>query len=525
MKQKFWKLLIPAVLLCACNRGLDFGYQEPQTPYEVGHGMIELGEQLEDPYSLDNVTKALASLYPTKSVSLTATDRYVRFLPKNEAEYDKLGDMGVILIDHPLDYRIVKDGDYYHDPSVGEDRITWQYAVVSPSFQFPKEIEYEILDECYIPENDESTKAGGDIDWTAVEAEAYRITGNGDMVRTDTKGGPVASGPCGTIQIVDEKYNGGKPTGVKGVRISVNSFVKFASAYTDEDGHYQIDRSFSSNIRYRMVFQNVKGFGIGFNLLLIPASISALGSDTPEGVSIVIDRNSDRKQFARSVVNNAAYDYYSMTEDSDISVRTPPSNLRFWLFQNIGIACSPMFQQGAIIDSDMVKSILGIYGDILKTFMPDVLLGLDGCDDYSSIYAAALHQLAHASHYMQVGNDFWNRLIVFNLKAFIKSGFVAYGAGTEEDAGYCEVGEMWAYFIQNSLYRDRYGNETPSFGTNYWFHPQIFLYLAERGVTRGKIYKSLTPEAVSGAVLRENMVNLYPENRSVIEQAFDRYSY
>ena len=33
----------------------------------ISHGMIELGEKLEDPYSVENMTKALRSLYPTKS--------------------------------------------------------------------------------------------------------------------------------------------------------------------------------------------------------------------------------------------------------------------------------------------------------------------------------------------------------------------------------------------------------------------------------------------------------------------------
>ena len=515
-------LLLGAILSCSCSKGVEMDQTVPSSPYEVGHEMIELGEKMEDPYSLVNVTKALKSLYPTKAVSLEATDRYVRFLPKNEAEYDKLCDMGVILIDHPLDYRIIKDGDYYHDPSIKDNAITWQYAVVRPGFEFPGGIKYEVLDECYIPENDENTKAD-DIDWQAVESEAYRITGNADLLETGTKGNTVNSGPSGYIQIVDDAYEGDKPIGVKGVKISVNSFVKFASAYTDENGYYQIDRHYSSNIRYRMVFQNVKGFAIGFNLLLIPASISALGSDSPEGVSIVIDKNSDRKQFTRSVVNNAAYDYYTMTEETDVSVRTPPSNLRFWLFQNLGIGCSPMFQQGAIIDTDLVSTVLGMYKEILKVFMPDVLLGLDGCDDYASVYAAALHQLAHASHYMQVGNIFWNDLIVYNLKAFIKAGFVAYGSGTDENAGLCEVGEMWAYFIQNSLYRERYGKDAQAFGGSYWFHPQILMYLSERGVTRGKIFRALTSDVVSRETLWTKLSSLYPENRSIIDQAFERY--
>ena len=115
----------------------------------LSHDMIVLGDKLEDPYSISNVKKALSALYPTKagSVQLSPTDIYVRFLPKNDAQYEALERAGIRLLDHPLDYQIVKEGDYYHDPAVDEESITWQYAVVPPSFEFIQGIEYEILDE------------------------------------------------------------------------------------------------------------------------------------------------------------------------------------------------------------------------------------------------------------------------------------------------------------------------------------------------------------------------------------------
>jgi len=527
MKKLLTTLATLAAMLCSCSKWPGtVPDEECASPYEVGHEMIELGDQLNDPYSLANVEAAVKSLYPTKAMSLSATDIYVRFLPKNEDEYDHLTDMGVNLIDHPLDFQIIRDGDYYHDPTVADDAITWQYSVVSPKFKFPKDIEYEILDECYIPDTSSETKGPvSEIDWTEVEKEAFRISGNSELLNVGTKSdnAPEPAAPCGKIQIVDQAFNGGKPIGVKGVTVSVNSFVKFASAYTDDEGNYRIDKVFTSNIRYRLVFKNVKGFGIGFNLLLVPASISSLGKGDPKGVDLLMDSDSDRKQFARSVVNNAVYDYYSMTEETGSSVRTPPANLRLWLFQKLNLSCSPMFQQGSIIDSGVVAGALGEYRSLIKMFLPDVLLGLKDCPDYASIYSEALHQLAHTSHYMQVGNDFWDALVTFNLKSFVTSGFITYGVGTEENAGYCEVGEMWAYFMQNSLYRERYGKDCQAIGGSFWFHPQVFLYLDERGVTRGKIFKALQPDVIDREVLEKKLIALYPENRSIISQAFERY--
>lgn len=121
--------------------------------------MIVLGNKMEDPYSVSNVTKALNNLYPTKAgrVDVTPTDVYVRFLPKSEEEYQKLVAAGYEIMDHPLDYKIVRDGDYYHDPEVSDEEITWQYAVVPHGTAMPSDIEYEVLDDCFIPETGADT--------------------------------------------------------------------------------------------------------------------------------------------------------------------------------------------------------------------------------------------------------------------------------------------------------------------------------------------------------------------------------
>jgi hypothetical protein len=62
--------------------------------------MIVLGEQLEDPYTVANMEEALASVYPTKAgrIALDPTDLYVRFLPKDEAQYDALLALGLVLV-------------------------------------------------------------------------------------------------------------------------------------------------------------------------------------------------------------------------------------------------------------------------------------------------------------------------------------------------------------------------------------------------------------------------------------------
>jgi len=518
------RYLFCLALLClfaSCDRGAD-----PETEYglqslgEVSHGMIVLGDRLRDPYTVENMQDAVAALYPTKAREvLHATDLYVRFLPRNNDEYDRLADLGVEMVDHPLDFQIVREGDYYHDPELAEDTITWQYAVVDAKFQFPYGIRYEVIDHCYIPEKDASTRADG-IDWEAVERESFRRTGNGRMLEPATRGSAEAVQPSGRITVMDDRL--GEEVGLKGVKIAVNTFVKYAYTYTDAEGNYTIPRSYASNIRYRIVFKNVRGFGIGVDYLLAPASASTLGRNPAEGVNLLIDSDSDRKLFTRSVVNNAAYDYFAMCDSQTQPLTAPPLNVRFWLFQKLGSSSAPMLQHGALVDEDAVAQFLGTYRDLVKLLLPDITLGLKNCHDYASVYATACHELAHASHFRQAGTGYWNKYIGYVLRCFL-AGQDAYGDGSLEDAGYCEVGEMWAYYLENLVWRDRYGEEYNA-GSWWWFKPQVLMRLDDRGLNRSMIFRALTPEVCSRVLLAEKLAALYPDSKNLIEQLFSEYN-
>lgn len=523
MKRVLCLLLVAAAVSCSENAlELPHMNQVDVDGVELAHEMIVLGKQLDDPYTVDNMTKALKSLYPTKAgeLKIATTDLYVRFLPKNQEQYETLAACCPDMLDHPVDYQILREGDYYMDPELPEGSLTWQYAVIEKDFVFPAGIKYEVLDECYIAEHDVVTRAGDDfIDWGEVERESFRLTGNENMLAPKTKGSPF---PSGRITVLDEKYDS-EPVGVEGVTVSCNVFVKFAHAYTDEEGYYRMEKSFTNEPRYRLLFKNVKGFGIGMNLILVPASFSTLGKGAPEGVSCQIDKYSDRALFSRSVVNNAVYDYIGSCDDGKSSMNLPPDNLRIWLFQSLDASSAVMMQQGTIVDGSILQKYLGEYFPLVKMFLPDITLGLKGAEDYADIYGRAIHELAHTSHYMAVGNEYWNKLIKYILFSYVTSGWITYGVGTEEDHGYCEVAEMWAYYMQTKVYRDRYPAEARSFGNSFWFKPQIFTYLDERGVNRYKLFSALAPDVVDADMLQARLTSLYPECKTIIKQAFERY--
>ena len=521
------KLLFMAFIAMSC--GKEDMHPSTGINYEYGRGFshdkIVLGSRLENPYRTENITKALNELYPTKAgrVEVEPTDYYVRFLPSDKYECDYLESLGLELIDHPLDYEIAVDGDWYHDPEVPENNVTWQYAVVPVGFKFPEDIEYEIIHDCYIVNSTDQTRADG-IDWAEVERYSYIITGNEDKLdalATKASSGKVT--PSGRITIVDENFAGGKPFGVAGVKVSCNTFVKFDHAYTDRDGYYVMNKKFSSKLRYRLVFKNEKGFAIGLNLILVPASVSTLGKTDPDGVNMTVTSSSDDKLFRRCVVNNAVYDYIERCSKEDQDIVPPPADLRLWIFSELEASSAVMLHHGAVLSNAQLTSFLGNYAVLIKFLLPDITIGTKDKKDYRSIYSSTCHELAHASHFSKVGTSFWNEYIWYIVESYITSGGMTYGDGSGKNAGHCEVGEDWAYFLESKMFKERYGGSFPTFGTSYWFTPQIFRYLYERGLTASQMFSVLSVDVVSKENLKTALITAYPSRKSIIEQVFSRY--
>lgn len=135
--------------------------------------MTVLGQELQDPYRIDIMRQAYSNLTGAKE-QLQPTHLYMRFLPKNEDEYDALKYNGLELFDIPLNYEIAQPGTHYHDPSLPAEAITWQYAVIPVGQAFPENIEHELLYEAFIPDHDADGSKSGLLE--RLEIEAMRLT-------------------------------------------------------------------------------------------------------------------------------------------------------------------------------------------------------------------------------------------------------------------------------------------------------------------------------------------------------------
>lgn len=495
------------VLTVSCEKGVaaDGDNLHGDVAGERLRGEIVLGDRLENPYTTVNMRKAYSSLYPTKSSrdAVETTHLYVRFLPADADELGSLHDMGLVLYDYPLDYEILVDGDYYHDPAIAEGDITWQYSVVEKDFVFPR-IRYEVLDECCISESDYITRAS-DVDFDALEREAFRITGNEGLLEDATKAAKHI--PEGRLTVSDPDFNNGQKAGVAGIRVVANVFVKIAKGYTDADGYFKLNKGFSaSKIRYRAVFENERGFDIGFNFVLVPASVASLGKHSSEWMEVHFDRNEDPLAWRRAIVNNAMYEYWSDCV-KDAAVSAPPEDLRIWIMDSMTDDYTLMLHQGAVWDGSFLDDKFPAIVRILKLFMPDILIGAGDFKYASDLYRDVYHEAAHASHFSQAGKAYWNNYAA-SMAANAITGNDRFGTGESELDGYSGIAEMWAYYYGSRYYNRRYDADGV-FGSDCWFKPQALEALEQEGISPSSIFSMFTSELHSIKSLSEEIRNKY----------------
>ena len=243
-------------------------------------GKMVLGKQLENPYSVENMRKALASLTANgrtaSDFDIKTTDLYVRFIPKDSLELDALEDYSQIdttfnLFDHPLDFEIEEVGHWYHDPAILDHLPTYQYTVVKPDFVFSDTLDHEVLAELFIPDELEGDADNGriavDLDFLYdLEDEALRMTDNWEEPVTDSDENGRINGrrskwnPRGRIMVEERIGNtdrGDVP--LRYCKVRARRWFTVATANTSvSNGTFYISRRFRRDVNYSLKFETYK---------------------------------------------------------------------------------------------------------------------------------------------------------------------------------------------------------------------------------------------------------------------------
>lgn len=527
--------LVMASMLVSCSLEEDTPFNKLNSPDNtistksglVGSNsmMMLLGQKLPNPYSISNMQAAHDSLYPNQNIQLPVTHLYVRFLPQDTAQMRRLLEDSLELFDFPLDYQILRSGYYYKDPSLGSEApYTWQYTTVSPFYQFPAGIRHEVLGECYIPDDEGPLlRTGSEYSPIDLERKAFELVGL-DSMWIEPNNARAKAQPQGRFTVTNTET--GREDGIKGAKVRVHNIVKWATTYTSSSGYYKIPKNYRTNVHYAIIFENEKDFSI-YNLAFdLFRANHRMGFHSNSGYSKNISSSSSDWMYA--VINNAAYEYYEFCRINSIAL--PPKELSIWDSESLGSSGAPMLGHllyHVQINEDIMRSICSFFALPLNLLIRDfdIKLRTDQLDETRDVYSLVFHELSHASHYVQVGNSYWSRYITYICESYIEQDD-CYGNGTLEDAGVCEVGEMWGYFNEDAMtYNFFDGGISDTTGicrsVNGWIHPKILLNLYYNEIlTQKEIFDAMTADVDTRAKLQNKMKLQNPDMANHIDISF-----
>ena len=548
---------ISAVMLVSCERA---AFPDRSMPDRDDSSRIILGAHLENPYSLRIMQAALDSLMRTRSSEteiplLEATDYYVRLRPTDTTEYRTLMEMDLDLFEYPLDYDIEREGDFFHDPTIPDDEVTWQYTVLpsevieacvdatvlqqvpsdtayiyfeltddDPSDDVPDEwgshddgydegddesVPGEIIDACYIPDN-ESTRSGISLPVSAEELEdmAFRLAGYPEEL-SGKSSGVVGIKPRGHV-LVDG------PSGIAPVRnvtVRARYLLKWVDVKSSSDGSYSFTTSFKRSPQMSVHFKDSDRFVLWGNANhLSAASYCAKKYDSLVDGDIELDSSAEKPQ-KWAVVSNSAEDYYDQC--CTLGIATPASDLKISCLNNSTWSSAPMLHH----INGYKRAFASAFGLLAVPFiligLPDVFICIN-YEDLSDIPPTVFHELSHASHFSVVGEPFWGQYIEHIVVRNTSTS--CYGDGLANDAKQriCELGEMWGYCNQRLKGRSSYGNI-------YWFNPAIMALketISGGYVSLAEAFSCLTSSTCSVDDFFDNLLENFPDSIAGITECF-----
>lgn len=381
-------------LIIGCSKENNSDYSTPgnESGSKGLSDMISLGEHYNDPYKIDNMQQALSDIlaqdpdFPIKQI--TANEKYIRFLPKNFEEDSVLESYSdVTFFDFPLDYELSDEGCYYHDPTVSDSVLTWQYCVVPINYEFNNTIEYEHLYDVFIPDLDCTL---GDY-YLQIEEKAYRLAG----YPQDSTSGSKASKwkPSVTIRVYDDVLGRYTPLANAKIIVKGKHGSKKGEATTNSQGQCTIDKSFSSSkeLRYFIKWETGR-FNLRHGVLGQAWSKSSLMS-TAWNYDMYANMPQNPKDYVYANVHRGAYKFFY---GNILGLKNPKMTRK----THIGV-----------IDENGTSFCTGLR---MLGMSADIVVKKKHSNDAFDIISNTLHEIAHQSHLL-----FMSRRLYIGIKKVV----------------------------------------------------------------------------------------------------------
>ena len=475
--------LLATTLMCSCLNDLEHIENSAPPSTNASEKITKLGRQLENPYSVSNMQRALDSLHGeskrsmrrqgrehlkvAKGIGITTTDLYVRFLPKDSLElYLIEQDSTLHFYDYPLDFEIEEQGDFYHDTELPEDQITWQYTVVKPSYEFP-DVRYEILAELFIPENSEAydtttekTPYTNTYYLDKLETLSLYLTNNvskeeRQAIEKSKKDQSFLDRtarsrwrPSGTIRLWDDKLE--KFVAMQGVEVRARRWFKTRKGISDANGEFSCRGKFKRRANYSIKWKRHR-FAIKSSWWLVYSGTARYNGPKKKG-SWQLDIKGGFQQYCATIFQ-AAYDYYYR---HNFGLRKPAASGGFWRMR---IRARKKNGKSSHVQARRIWN------------GSDISLKAWG-DPSDLVYGTTIHELAHAAH-KNIDPFSYVGLVTrgYTIPCTVNSALDDCNQPTKRNSAEARrVLETWATTVEIVLTQHRYRNYLGDSSYDYYYN-------------------------------------------------------
>lgn len=290
------------------------------------------------------------------------------------------------MYDYPLDYEIVQNGSFYREPNLPENQPTPQYCAVEVGKKLPEGVQYELLSELFIPD-EEKIDANGQTKRPPIADdfaemlvdESLRLTNNADEVTPQASSltaRPSKWRPNGRIRTWDDNFE--RFVGVRGLKVKARRWFTTHTGFVNDEGFFECDGTFRRPANYHVYFER-------YDFEIRDKWLSRASLDGPKTKgSWNRDMRDDKYEFYATIFRAAHHYYYE-----DIKgLRRPPEN-GFWKTQ-MKLRAYMETNEGSNGNHAPGRRFLGL-GSAIKIYNPNRA----SMDTYGTV----IHELAHASHW------------------------------------------------------------------------------------------------------------------------------
>lgn len=432
------------------------------------HTKIVLGNKLDNPYSVVNMQSAFD--YYNNNVSnsefdgreIAATHYYIKITPNTVEELEIINSLDdesnidtPVLHDHPVDYEVLQEGDYYVDPTNEEDLYHPIYTTIPVNYQLPDGINYEILEELYEPTDDEfkvETVSLYFAQWND-DLEADNIILNNEdelqeyLTTTISQKSSNKFYPSGKITI--ENTGTALKEGLMKAEISYGRVFWWHYTYTDNLGNFNgTAKKYRGNVEIRAKWRGntatirkswneVLGFAVSDHLM----TLNKNNNGAEKYLEYSNFNGLNNHKWAKGTVNNGLRKYVDYCNSNGITNTISHANV--WVKEGIETASTPMlykFPQLSLLSTvanvgqaNFWYNLTSVFSGLAISLVPSHLRPdqiFSGVDpkigetrtDSRRIHQLVFHESAHYSHAVKAGSWYWAQVFAGEISNFIISG-------------------------------------------------------------------------------------------------------